>query len=240
MKRSENKLRAPAFSEKDLLRSEKKRSSMAEESWRVLRIQSEIVDGFENLRDLPPSVSIFGSARTLPDSPDYKAALETAALLAKRGFGVITGGGPGIMQAANKGAHLEHGPSVGLNIELPFEQDPNPDQEVALEFRYFFVRKLMFMKFSFAFIVFPGGFGTMDELFEVATLVQTKKVDQFPIILVGKHFWEPVVKWMKITLEGGGYISHGDTDLMKIVDSPQEALDLVMEHARSVDLLPDK
>jgi uncharacterized protein (TIGR00730 family) len=227
-----NNLRPSGAAEKELLRHEQHRAPMHSESWRVLRIQSELVDGFENLRDLGPAVSIYGSARTDPKHASYKEAEKLAKLLAKEGIAVITGGGPGIMEAANKGAFKNGAPSVGLNIELPFEQTPNPYQDISLENRYFFVRKLNFVKFAFAFIYFPGGFGTFDELFEVATLVQTRKIEHFPLILVGKAFWGPFIEWAQANLLGHGYISPEDPSLFKVVDTAEEALKLVKQTAK--------
>jgi uncharacterized protein (TIGR00730 family) len=168
----------------------------------------------------------------------YKAAQESARLLSAAGFAVVTGGGPGIMEAANRGAYKAGSPSVGLNIELPFEQHPNPYQDISLENRYFFVRKLNFVKFSFAFVYFPGGFGTFDEFFEVATLVQTGKIEHFPLILVGKHFWEPWMEWMKKHMVGDNYIAAGDPDLFRIVDDPKEVLALVKKSAREQGIKP--
>jgi uncharacterized protein (TIGR00730 family) len=227
-----NNLRPSGQAEKELLRHEQHRAPMHSESWRVLRIQSEIVDGFENLRDLGPAVSIYGSARTKPDHPDYLKAEKLGKLLAKQGIAVITGGGPGIMEAANKGAFKNGAPSVGLNIELPFEQTANPYQDISLENRYFFVRKLNFVKFAFAFIYFPGGFGTFDEFFEVATLVQTGKIERFPLILVGKAFWTPVVQWMENQLLEAGLISPEDPKLLQVVETAEEALKLVQKTAK--------
>jgi uncharacterized protein (TIGR00730 family) len=231
MKRVVNKLRAQDHTEKDLLKHEQDREPMHSESWRVLRIQSEIVDGFENLRDLGPAVSVFGSARTKPDRIEYQTAESLGKKLAQAGFAVITGGGPGIMEAVNKGAYHQGAPSVGLNIELPFEQTPNPYQDLNLEYRYFFVRKLNFVKYSFAFVYFPGGFGTFDELFEVATLVQTGKIEPFPLILVGSHFWNPFLAWMKEQMGGSGYIDPLDPQHFRVVDSAEQALKLVKEAA---------
>jgi uncharacterized protein (TIGR00730 family) len=208
------------------------REPMHSESWRVLRIQSEIVDGFENLRDLGPAVTIYGSARTKPGQPSYKEAEKLGRLLSKAGFAVITGGGPGIMEAANKGAQGAGSPSVGLNIELPFEQQPNAYQDICLENRYFFVRKLNFVKYAMAFVYFPGGFGTFDEFFEVITLVQTGKIERFPLIMVGKAFWEPVVSWMHHQLLDQGLISPEDPSLIKVVDTAEEALKLVQQSAK--------
>jgi len=232
MRKAINNLRPSGAAEKELLRHEQHRAPMHSESWRVLRIQSEIVDGFENLRDLGPAVTIYGSARTKPGHADYKKAEKLGKLLAKQGIAVITGGGPGIMEAANKGAFKNGAPSVGLNIELPFEQTPNPYQDISLENRYFFVRKLNFVKFAFAFIYFPGGFGTFDEFFEVATLVQTGKIERLPLILVGKDFWKPVVSWMEHQLLEAGLISPEDPKLLQVVDSAEEALKLVQKAAK--------
>jgi uncharacterized protein (TIGR00730 family) len=194
------------------------------ESWRILRIMSEFVESFDTLAHAKEmSVSVFGSARTPEDAPDYKEAFKMGRLLAENGYGVITGGGNGIMGAANRGAFEAQGQSVGLNIELPHEQHPNPFQTISLAFRYFFVRKVCFLKYSTAVIVFPGGFGTLDELGEVLTMVQTKKINAIPIILVGKKFWTGMADWFK-TMEKDGMISPGDIDLLKIVDSADEAM----------------
>jgi uncharacterized protein (TIGR00730 family) len=239
VKRSINTLRPSGQAEKEMLRHEKERRAAPTESWRVWRIASEIVDGFENLRDLGPSVSIFGSSRTQPGHKDYKTAMRTGELLSKAGYSVITGGGPGIMEAANRGAHRKGAASVGLNIELPFEQTPNEFQDISLENRYFFVRKLNFVKYAFAFVYFPGGFGTFDELFEVATLVQTHKIDRFPLILVGKDFWGPVLGWMQDYLLKHDYIAAEDPGLFKLVDKPEEVLALVRAHAKAVGKLPE-
>ncbi|MBQ9776103.1 MAG: TIGR00730 family Rossman fold protein [Lentisphaeria bacterium] len=199
------------------------------ESWRILRIMSEFVESFDTLahaREM--SVSVFGSARTPEDAPDYKEAYKMGKLLAENGYGVITGGGNGIMGAANKGAFEADGQSIGLNIELPHEQRPNPFQTISLAFRYFFVRKVCFLKYSAAVIVFPGGFGTLDELGEVLTMVQTRKINPIPIILVGKNFWEGMTEWFK-TMEKEGLISPGDIDLIKIVDTADEAMAYLLE-----------
>ncbi|MFU8772456.1 MAG: TIGR00730 family Rossman fold protein [Anaerolineales bacterium] len=197
--------------------------------WRVLRIQAEFVAGFDALADLPPAVSIFGSARTAPDDPMYQAAVETARLLAEAGLAVITGGGPGIMTAGNKGAHQASGVSVGLNIELPFEQSHNEYITIPVDHRYFFVRKTMFVKYAQAFVIFPGGFGTMDELFEALTLIQTGKIHNFPIILFGSEYWAGLLEWLRHTMLAEGKISPSDLDLMVITDSPQEVRDLILE-----------
>jgi uncharacterized protein (TIGR00730 family) len=200
--------------------------------WRVLRIQAEFVAGFDILADLPPAVSIFGSARTAPDDPMYLAAVETARLLAEAGLAVITGGGPGIMTAGNKGAHQANGVSVGLNIELPFEQSHNEYITIPVDHRYFFVRKTMFVKYAQAFVIFPGGFGTMDELFEALTLIQTGKIHNFPIILFGSEYWSGLLDWLRNTMLTEGKISPSDLDLMVTTDSPDEVRDLILETMR--------
>lgn len=201
-----------------------------ENSWTMFKVISEFVDGFETLNRLGPCVSIFGSARVKPDHPHYQLAEKIAARLTEEGFGVITGGGPGIMEAANKGAKLNNGLSVGLNIDLPFEQNSNPyiDHDKNLNHRFFFVRKVMFVKYSQAFIALPGGLGTMDELFEVLTLTQTGKIHSVPIILVGKEFWTPLKNWIVDTmLEKNAYISPQDLDLMPIVDDAEEIVSII-------------
>jgi uncharacterized protein (TIGR00730 family) len=192
------------------------------DTWRVFRILSELVDGFETLHNLGPAVSIFGSSRAVPGSFYYEKAVELGRVLSYEGFPVITGGGPGIMEGANKGAKEGQGKSVGLNIEIPAEQNPNQYQNMALSFRYFFVRKLMFVKYSIAFIIFPGGFGTMDELFEALTLAQTKKIGPFPIILFGKEYWGGLIEWFKSNLIANDMIDKEDMDLIYIVDEVQE------------------
>ena len=198
------------------------------ESWRILRIMSEFVESFDTLAHAKEmSVSVFGSARTPEDAPDYKEAYKMGKLLVENGYGVITGGGNGIMGAANKGAFEAKGQSVGLNIELPHEQHPNPFQTISLAFRYFFVRKVCFLKYSTAVIVFPGGFGTLDELGEVLTMVQTKKINAIPIILVGKKFWKGMAEWFK-TMEQDGMISPGDIELVKIVDTAEDAMEYLL------------
>src|SRR6266699_741847 len=200
--------------------------------WRVFRIMSEFVEGFDVLAHIPPSVAIFGSARIKEDDPSYKAAIETAHLLSKAGFGIITGGGPGIMEAANKGAQEGGNYSIGCNIELPFEQAPNPYLDISLDFRYFFVRKTMFVKYSNAFIIFPGGFGTMDELFEALTLIQTKKVSHFPVILYDSKYWEGLLNWIRVTMLEEEKVSEDDVALLRISDDPQEICDIVCDAYR--------
>ena len=190
--------------------------------WRLMRIMSEFVNGFDALAHIPPSIAIFGSARTKPHDPDYTAAITTARLLAKAGFGIITGGGPGIMEAANKGAQEGGNLSIGCNIELPFEQASNPYLDISLDFRYFFVRKTLFIKYSNAFIIFPGGFGTMDELFEALTLIQTKKVSNFPIILYGSEYWSGLIGWLRDTMLKLENISPLDFELLRMSDNPEE------------------
>ena len=200
------------------------------DSWSVFKIMGEFVDGFENLSKIGPCVSIFGSARTKSDHPHYKLTTEVAEKIVELGFGIITGGGPGIMEAANKGAKKALGPSVGLCIELPFEQTINKyiDDDKSLDFDYFFVRKVMFMKYAQAFVVMPGGFGTLDELCESLTLIQTKKAEKFPVILVDKSFWEGCFEWIKERLlENNNYISEIDLDLFSIVDTPDEVADIL-------------
>jgi uncharacterized protein (TIGR00730 family) len=197
--------------------------------WRVFRIMGEFVAGFDTLAELGPAVSLFGSARTPEDDSMYQAAVETAQLLAEAGLVIITGGGPGKMEAGNKGAVLGRGVSVGLNIELPFEQGNNQYVEIPVNHRYFFVRKTMFVKYSQAFVIFPGGFGTLDELFEALTLIQTGKISNFPVILFGSDYWNGLMDWLRGTVLAGGKISEPDLDLLVITDSPQEVRDLVME-----------
>ncbi len=197
--------------------------------WRVMRIMSEFVEGFDALAEIHKGVTIFGSARTGPGDPQYVAAQETARLLALQGFSIITGAGPGIMEAANRGAKEGGGHSVGCNIELPFEQGANPYVDTLVNFRYFFVRKTMFIKYSNAFIIFPGGFGTLDELFEALTLIQTGKIYQFPVILFGRHYWAGLVRWITSRLVGEGKISPGDLDLLLLTDDPAEAAQAVID-----------
>ncbi len=197
--------------------------------WRVFRIMSEFVEGFDVLSHIPPAVAIFGSARVKPEDPAYTAAVETARLLAKAGFGVITGGGPGIMEAANKGAQEGENASIGCNIELPFEQRPNSYLDISLDFRYFFVRKTMFIKYAEAFIIFPGGFGTMDELFEALTLIQTRKVSHFPVILYDSKFWGGLITWIQKQMLATEKISPEDAGLLILSDDPQEICKIVTE-----------
>ncbi len=203
-----------------------------QDPWRILRIQGEIVEGFDALSKIGPAATIFGSARFGPDNPYYQAGVEIARQLATAGMAVISGGGPGIMEAANLGAHSIQGTSIGCQIQLPREPAPNPYQTIALKFRYFFVRKLMFIKYSVAFIIMPGGFGTMDELFEALTLVQTDKIDHFPIVLYGSQYWSGLVKWMNEQMIPGGTIEAEDLSLFTLADTPAEAARIVIDNSR--------
>lgn len=218
----ENKIKK-AFKDRDW--SEIKSS----DSWAIFKILSEFVDGFEKLAKIGPCVSVFGSARTLPENPYYKMAEEIAAKLVRHGYGVITGGGPGIMEAGNKGAKNQGGKSVGLNIRLPHEQSHNIyiDLDKLITFDYFFVRKVMFIKYSQGFIVMPGGFGTLDELFEALTLIQTKKIGRFPIVLVGREYWKGLLEWIKNVVVGEKNIDPNDLDLVNIVDTATEAVKVI-------------
>ncbi|MFN6944177.1 MAG: TIGR00730 family Rossman fold protein [Cytophagaceae bacterium] len=200
------------------------------DSWAIFKVMAEFVEGFEKLAKIGPCVSIFGSARTKPDNPYYQMTVEIAAKLVRHGYGVITGGGPGIMEAGNKGAHMEGGKSVGLNIQLPFEQFNNVyiDRDKILNFEHFFVRKVMFIKYSQGFIVMPGGFGTLDELFEAITLIQTKKIGRFPIILVGRDYWGGLIDWIKdVLLTKEANVCAEDMDLINLVDTPTEAVRVI-------------
>lgn len=204
------------------------------DSWRIFRILSEFVDGFEIMSKLGPSVSIFGSARTQPHDPNYLLTEEVARKIVNRGFSIITGGGPGMMEAANKGAQDASGGSCGLVIDLPFESESNPfiDPEFEIKFRYFFVRKVMFIRYAVAFIFMPGGFGTCDELFEVLTLIQTQKIANLPIYLMGSDFWGGMLKWIKEVMIKRGTISEGDLNLFKIIDSPEQVARDIEENYR--------
>ena len=197
------------------------------ESWRLFKIMGEFVDGVDNLHDIGPAVTIFGSARTKPDDPVYKKAEKIAALFAKNNFAVITGGGGGVMEAANKGAAEAGGTSVGLNIVLPFEQEPNKYSNINLDFNYFFIRKVMFVKYAFAYIIMPGGFGTLDELFESVTLVQTRRIKPFPIILVDSDYWSGLKEWITSRLLKESRISPEDIDILQVMDDPEEIVNTV-------------
>lgn len=209
------------------------------DSWAIFKIMSEFVEGYERMAKIGPCISLFGSARTKPDNKYYQIGMEIAEKLAKAGYGVITGGGPGVMEAANKGAQKGGGPSVGLNIDLPFEQNHNTfiDREHNLEFDYFFVRKVIFVKYSQGFVILPGGFGTLDELFEALTLIQTKKINKRPIVLVGKDYWGGLLDWIKTTmLEKEQNIHQDDLDQFALVDSSDEAISYIEEFYKSHEL----
>jgi uncharacterized protein (TIGR00730 family) len=211
------------------------------DSWAVFKVMAEMVEGFEKLSKIGPCVSIFGSARTKQDDPMYLLAEEIAYRLTKLGYGVITGGGPGIMEAGNKGAHYSGGVSVGLNIDLPFEQHENPfiDNDKFMNFNYFFVRKLMFMKYSQGYIVMPGGFGTLDEMFEAITLIQTNKMVKFPIVMVGKDYWGGLIDWLKKTMLAAGNIKEEDLNLFKLVDTAEDAINHIEEYYAKYNLQPN-
>ncbi len=211
------------------------------DSWAIFKIMAEFVEGFERLSKIGPCVTIFGSARTKPGEKYYELAESIAFELTQKGYGIVTGGGPGIMEAGNKGANRGKGVSVGLNIELPFEQNDNPyiDSDKSLDFDYFFVRKVMFIKYSQGFVVMPGGFGTMDELFEAMTLIQTKKIGKFPIVLVGRQFWSGLIDWVKNTLLEEGNISPKDLDLISIVDKENEVVEAIDAFYKKYDFSPN-
>ena len=212
------------------------------DSWAIFKIMGEFVSGFEKMSKIGPCVTIFGSARTKPDNTYYLLAEKIAKRIVESGYGVITGGGPGIMEAGNKGAHLGGGTSVGLNIELPFEQHDNPyiDSDKNLDFDYFFVRKVMFVKYSQGFVVMPGGFGTLDELFEAITLIQTHKIEKFPIILVGTEFWAGLIDWIKTTLlKEFGNISEKDLELINVVDTEDEVIHILDSFYKESDFSPN-
>jgi|694.fasta_scaffold00243_67 hypothetical protein len=213
----------------------------AESSWLMFKIMSEFVEGFDKMPKIGPCISIFGSARTKPDEIYYQKAERMAMKLVDEGYGVITGGGPGIMEAANKGAQAAGGKSVGLNITLPHEQKPNEyiDIDKSIDHNFFFVRKVMFVKYAQAFIIFPGGLGTMDELFEVFTLVQTNKIDKIPIVLYGSDFWGGLKDWIIKTMKGNGYISDGDENLLEIVDSTDAAMEIIKKFYSKESLKPN-
>jgi uncharacterized protein (TIGR00730 family) len=206
-----------------------------EDPWRIFRIMAEFVDSFTALSKVGPGVTVFGSARLMPSDPYYRAAVELARGLAKHNLAVITGGGPGAMEAANKGASLAKGKSVGLNIELPREQRGNRYANIPIHFHYFFARKVCFVKYSLGFVFMPGGFGTLDEFYEVITLVQTERIPAFPLILFGRDYWKGLLAWMKTTMQGKHqFISPGDLDLVTITDDPQEAVNVILDYARRV------
>jgi len=224
----------PVTEDEKLLQAPRTRADFTlTDPWRVMRIMGEFIEGFDVFANVERGVSIFGSARTGPDDPQYQAAQEVARLLGEAGFSIITGAGPGIMEAANKGARDAGAPSVGCNIELPFEQGANPYVDTLVNFRYFMVRKTMFIKYSSAFIIFPGGFGTFDELFEALTLIQTGKIYQFPVVLFGRHYWAGLLRWLQTRVLGEGKISPGDMDLMLLTDDPAEAAQAVIDAYRA-------
>ena len=216
-----------ATQDEQLLESPRPDEFTRTDTWRVFRIMGEFVEGFDELATVTRGVSIFGSARTGPESPYYAAAQETAALLVRAGYAVITGGGPGIMEAANRGASEARACSVGLNIELPFEETPNAYQHIALRFHFFFTRKVMFVRYANAFVVFPGGFGTLDELFEALLLIQTHKIRSFPVVLVGTEWWSGLTEWVRDRLMQDGMISASDPELLHCTDDPEEILKIV-------------
>ena len=211
------------------------------DSWAIFKIMGEFVNGYEKLSEIGPCVSIFGSARTPEDHPFYQLAIDISRQLSEAGYGVITGGGPGIMEAGNRGANLAGGTSVGLNIDLPFEKQNNPyiDEEKSLNFDYFFVRKVMFVKYSQGFVVMPGGFGTLDELFEAMTLIQTEKIGRFPIVLVGSEFWNGLFDWIRNTMLKAGNISEKDLNLVRLVDTPEEVVQIIDAFYRGHMLTPN-
>ena len=201
-----------------------------EESWRVFRIMAEFVDGIESLSEVGNAVTIFGSARVKQDDPYYKKAEYLAHRLAEEGFSVITGGGPGIMEAGNKGAADAGGKSIGMNIRLPFEQKPNPYANISIDYKYFFIRKVMFVKCAMAYVVLPGGFGTLDELFEALTLIETRRIKSFPVILMGSEFWRGMIDWLKDTVLREGKISPSDLAIIEIIDDPEEVVKHIQKY----------
>ncbi|HEX8919999.1 MAG TPA: TIGR00730 family Rossman fold protein [Pyrinomonadaceae bacterium] len=215
--------------DEQLLETPKQDEFTHTDTWRVFRIMGEFVEGFDELASVTRGVSVFGSARTNREDPQYKAARETGALLVRAGFAVITGGGPGIMEAANRGAFEAGGLSIGCNIELPFEQNSNPYLTRYMKFKYFFVRKTMFVKYSTAFIIFPGGYGTLDELFEALTLIQTHKIKNFPVVLFGSHYWSGMIEWLEEVMLKEAKISQSDLSMLRITDSPAEAVEIVVK-----------
>lgn len=215
-----------------LLTSIEEMGEVGRDAWRIFRIMGEFVEGFESMGELGTGVSFFGSARTSPGDPMYMACVETAKSLGEAGFSIITGGGPGMMEAANKGAQLAAVPSIGCNIELPFEQKSNDFLDHSIDFRYFFVRKTMFVKYACAFVIFPGGFGTMDELFEALTLIQTNKVRNFPVVLFGSEYWSGLTSWIRETMLGEGKIAATDLEMIYVTDDPDEATNHIVQRHR--------
>ena len=210
-----------------------KKDFTQEDTWRVFRIMAEFVEGFQDLAHIEPAIAVFGSARSKPSAPDYKLTVRLAKGLAAEGFTVVTGGGPGLMEAANRGAKEAGGLSVGLNIALPFEQRPNPYAQVQMNFRYFFCRKVMFVKYASGFVIMPGGFGTMDELFESLTLIQTQRIKPFPVVMMGTRYWRGLVKWLRATMVKAGYIDPADLDLFTVTDSVDVAVRKMVEFQKA-------
>jgi uncharacterized protein (TIGR00730 family) len=227
-----------ATEDERLLESVEDIRTIGKDAWRVFRIMGEFVEGFEEMSEIGPAVSVFGSARTSPDDPMYRRCVETTRLLGEAGYAIITGGGPGIMEAANRGARLAGVKSVGCNIELPFEQRSNEFLDVSIDFRYFFVRKTMFVKYASAFVIFPGGFGTLDELFEALTLIQTGKVHNFPIVLFGSRYWSGMMDWIRETMALEGKILPSDLDLIHVTDEPADATDHIVRRRPESDRRP--
>ncbi|MET7398423.1 TIGR00730 family Rossman fold protein [Dactylosporangium sp. NPDC005572] len=225
----------PSTADQRLLDSHLRHEWKTKDAWRALRILSEFVEGFDTLADLPPAVSVFGSARSKPDSPEWKLGEALGAALARAGYAVITGGGPGVMEAANKGCAEAGGLSIGLGIELPFEQGLNEWVDIGIDFRYFFARKTMFVKYAQAFVVLPGGFGTLDELFEAVTLVQTRKVTRFPVVLMGKSYWQGLLDWMRDTMQPDGKIGPEDLQLMLVTDDVDAAVQHIVDAGEHFD-----
>jgi len=221
----------PIHADLELLKADRPAGDFTtKDPWRVLRIMAELVEGFEGLHEIGPAVAIFGSARLREGDPYYQAAMEVGRGLGQAGLAVITGGGPGIMEAGNRGAFETDSPSVGCSIQLPFEEKSNPNQDIALDFRYFFVRKLMFVKYSVGYVIFPGGFGTLDELFEALTLVQTGKIEHFPVVLYGGDFWGPLLEWFGTVLVKRGTIGPDDLKLFQVVDRPDLVVETIVQH----------
>lgn len=218
------------------MRRDARDKALTRDSWKIFQIMAEFVDGFQQLADLSPSVSIFGSARFKPDNPYYQASEELARLLSDSGFAVVSGGGPGVMEAVNKGGFAGKSASVGLNIKLPHEQSGNAYQDISVNFKYFFARKVMFVKYASAYVVMPGGFGTLDEMAEILTLVQTGKSKKIPIILYGSEFWEGLIEWFKSSLVVNGTISAEDLNLFHVTDDPQFVVDTIFNFYEGVDL----
>ncbi|MDX1455469.1 MAG: TIGR00730 family Rossman fold protein [Gammaproteobacteria bacterium] len=213
-----------------LLKTAEQQLALTRESWKIFQIMAEFVEGFEKLVTIKPSVSIFGSARVKPDDKLYLLTEQIARTLSDAGFSVVTGGGPGLMEAANKGAYAGKSPSIGLNIQLPHEQSANPYQDIALNFRHFFSRKVMFVKYASAYVVMPGGFGTLDELAEILTLIQTGKSRKIPVVLVGESFWKGMLDWLRDQMLGQGMIGEGDLELVKLAETPEEVVSILFDH----------